>query len=323
MLISIVSPVYNSSEFLSECIESVLKQTSSNWELILVDDGSTDGSGEICDEYAKKDARIKVIHKENSGQFDSRLCGIRASSGEYCTGLDSDDYLESNCVEKLLEILQDKKYDVVSWNLRIVENNKEISVNKKKRYGEYSNIDFLEYIISSTDHSFCNKLIKTELFKNAYFGVVPRNVRHSEDYIMICPTICCSESIIAVDETLYNYRQVSESVTHAYYGKRIIDYLDSSLCIRNILEHYSLALPNLIEEEYKSLVSPVGDCLKQSYKRGTLNKEEVKTIRNHPVYKQLAQYEKKYYSTYDIIVFMKLFRYRLDWLIALLYKKRV
>ncbi|WP_034445888.1 glycosyltransferase family 2 protein [Butyrivibrio sp. AE2032] len=323
MLISIVTPIYNSREFLNECIESVLKQTNPNWELILVDDGSTDGSGEICNVYARKDARIKVIHKENSGQFDSRLCGIKASSGEYCTGLDSDDYLECDCVEKLLEILQEKQYDVVSWDLRIVENKKEIGVNKKRRYGEYSNIDFLEYIISSTDHSFCNKLIKTELLKKAYYGVVPQNVRHSEDYIMICPAICCSENIIAVDETLYNYRQVSESVTHAYYGKRIIDYLDSSLCIRNILEHYSLMLPHLIEEENKALVSPVGDCLKQSYKRETLKKEDVETIRNHPIYKQLAHYEKKQYSTYDIIVFMRMFRYRLDWLIALLYKKKV
>ena len=97
---SIITPVYNCEKYIRECIESVINQTYAFWEMILIDDGSTDGSGKICDDFSS-DSRIKVIHQENAGAFISRINGITAANGVYEIGLDADDYLDKNCLETL------------------------------------------------------------------------------------------------------------------------------------------------------------------------------------------------------------------------------
>lgn len=322
MLISFITPVYNGEKYLSECIESVLNQTNPSWEMVIVDDGSTDGSAQICRDYSDRDKRIKYISKNNTGQFDSRLKGIMAAEGEYCTGLDADDYLEKDCVEKLISILEDNNYDLVAWNLRTVEEGTVTNNDRMVHYGRYTRDEFLEYVITSTNHSFCNKLIRTEILKKAFFGDVPLDARHSEDLILICPAICSSDSIIAIDETLYNYRQISGSVTHNYSGKRVLDYLNSSICIRSILDHYSMSSPGIIEVLNTVLVSLVGNCLKQAIRSGNISENEKKQIRNNPVYQELAKYEVFGNATKDIIVFLKLFRLRLDGLISFLYRNK-
>ncbi len=320
MLISFITPVYNGEKYLSECIESVINQTNPSWEMIIVDDGSTDGSSRICREYSERDERIRLISKENTGQFDSRFKGIMAAKGEYCTGLDADDFLEKDCVEKLISVLEEKQYDIVAWNLRTVEEGKAVQNDHMDRYGLYTRDEFLEYVISSTNHSFCNKLIRTKMLKSAFFGDVPLDARHSEDLILICPGICSSDSIIAIDEILYNYRQISDSVTHSYSGKRVLDYLNSSMCIRAILDHYSMLSPRIVEAVNTVLVSLVGNCLKQATRSGSINEDEKAQIRSNPVYLELKRYEVFGNATKDIIVFMKLFRLRLDILISLLYR---
>jgi len=99
--VSIIVPVYNTEKYLAQCIDSVISQTYKNWELIMIDDGSTDSSGIILDKYAGDDDRIKIIHKVNEGQFISRRKGILAASGDYILFLDSDDYWKDNCLEVL------------------------------------------------------------------------------------------------------------------------------------------------------------------------------------------------------------------------------
>ena len=109
---SIITPVYNSKEYLQECIDSVINQTFTSWELILVDDGSTDGSGEICDTYLS-DSRIKVIHQANAGAFKSRINGIEAASGVYMLGLDADDLFEIDCLEKIKNAITLSNSDLI------------------------------------------------------------------------------------------------------------------------------------------------------------------------------------------------------------------
>ena len=111
-MISVIVPVYNAEKYLKECIRSILNQTIQNLELILVNDGSTDGSGYICDEYINKDNRIKVIHKENGGVSSARNMGISEATGEYFTFVDSDDYLEPNALEILYN-------DIIIYNADI------------------------------------------------------------------------------------------------------------------------------------------------------------------------------------------------------------
>ena len=104
--ISIIVPVYNIEEYLPRCIESILNQTYNNLELILVDDGSKDKSGEICDAYAKKDNRVVVLHKENGGSSSARNAGIAIAKGEYLGFVDSDDYIEPDMYEKMVAVIE-------------------------------------------------------------------------------------------------------------------------------------------------------------------------------------------------------------------------
>ncbi|MGN0153773.1 MAG: glycosyltransferase [Lachnospiraceae bacterium] len=108
-LVSVIIPVYNVQDYLKKCLESIINQTYDNLEIIIIDDGSIDDSGKICDEYKKDDKRIKVIHKENGGLSDARNCGIEMATGEYLTFVDSDDYLDLDYVQYLYNLIQKNK----------------------------------------------------------------------------------------------------------------------------------------------------------------------------------------------------------------------
>ena len=112
MKLSIIIPVYNTEKYLHRCVDSVLQQNMSDYELILVDDGSTDGSGKICDEYKEKDSRVKVIHTQNQGVSKARNTGLELSSGEYIGFVDADDYIDADMYEKLIEASIDSNADV-------------------------------------------------------------------------------------------------------------------------------------------------------------------------------------------------------------------
>lgn len=114
-LLSVIVPVYNVEQYLHQCVDSIIGQTYKNLEIILVNDGSTDGSGAICDEYATKDSRVRVIHKENGGQSSARNIGISISSGEYTTFVDSDDWLELDMYQVLIKQLLDTSADVITF----------------------------------------------------------------------------------------------------------------------------------------------------------------------------------------------------------------
>lgn len=320
--VSFITPVYNAEKYLTECIESVVGQSDLSWELILVDDGSTDNSGRICDEYALRDQRIHVIHKENTGQFDSRMKGIRSASGKYCSGLDADDYIEPNCVSKLSKATETSDYDIVTWNIKSVYEDGTITRYSKDRYGKLSRHEFMSYVINSTDHSFCNKLIKTDILQNSYYGDVPKSARNSEDYIMICPSICQANSILSIDEALYNYRQQNYSTSHLYTAQQALDYMNSYLCIIEIWKKYNMLLPEFKQAEEKNLFSSVGICLKQAYRNGEISKGGADRIREHPVFLKLKEYESTRNCTLDVVVFMKLFRRRMDSLLYLIYKRK-
>ena len=115
-LLSIITPVYQVEQYLPQCLDSILAQTYPHWELILVDDGSKDQSGEICDEYAKKDGRIRVIHTENRGAGAARNTGFAHATGEYVVFVDSDDYISENMIERLYMTIHKSKYDLVVCN---------------------------------------------------------------------------------------------------------------------------------------------------------------------------------------------------------------
>jgi len=320
-LISFIVPVYNQERYIRECIESVLQQTDASWELILVDDGSTDNSGAICDRYCEKDERIHVIHKANTGQYDTRMCGIRAAKGVYCTGLDADDYIEKNCVEVLKKLSETADYDIMAWNMQSFGEGKTGTIAPMSHYGEYTREDYLCYVAGSGNHSFCNKLIKMKLLTELPPSEAMAGIKHSEDYVMICPAICRANSIMTIEDVLYNYRQISGSVTHLYSVDRIVDDMEGSLQARAVIQTYGLLTPKIAEAENISLLKLVGYGLKQVYKQKMINGREYEVISSHPMFEEIKRYETLKNLTFDVFLFMKLFRRRSNYLLSLLFSR--
>jgi len=220
--VSVIIPVYNVEKYLEECLESVLIQSYKNMEILLIDDGSSDRSPLICDEYAKKDTRIKVIHKSNGGAADARNCGLNISTGEYIIFLDSDDYWDDKDAIKCLIEVVDKYHevDIVLHGLMFfidsnglkskVINRNEFNLNLIN--GKDKN-DILSYLIRSGAYliTSCDKLVRRDvLIKNSILFEEGRTV---EDFDWCLNLTLHINHIYAVNKTFYQCRLREGSVT--------------------------------------------------------------------------------------------------------------
>ena len=161
-LISIIVPVYNIEEYLPRCIESILAQTYSNLELILVDDGSVDKSGKICDAYAEKDVRVRVLHKENGGSSSARNAGILLAKGQYIGFVDSDDYIEANMYQKMMDAIALTGCNIVQVARDEIDDKGNLMQSiceMPEELIQYSAEEFMkELLLHKGDCSFCTKL---------------------------------------------------------------------------------------------------------------------------------------------------------------------
>jgi len=239
MIFSIVIPVYNVEKYLRECLESVLKQTFSDYEVILIDDGSTDSSGNICDEYVEKYNNFKVYHKKNEGLLKTRLFGRDKAQGTYFVSIDSDDFIS----EKALEVLYNyiKKYDypdVICFQMnKFTQDSKIIAPHQRieEVFNENNKSEFYKRVISSFEYNnMCSKIVKMQLFKsdNTDFSVFCKN--QGEDLALSLYSLTYAKTIVSVDDRLYFYRWNSNSITN------------KKITLRNI-EDYNLK--NLYEKE--------------------------------------------------------------------------
>ena len=180
-LVSIIVPVYNVEKYINRCLDSIINQTYKNLELILIDDGSTDNSGKICDEYSKVDRRIIVKHNTNKGVSYTRNCGINLASGEYLLFIDSDDYVDLNYVENLLKPIILEDYDLVVCNINHIFYNdiKNNIVNTKLLSQNYYDDLYILNILRITP---VNKLFKTKII-TAFNIKFIENLSYSEDCI--------------------------------------------------------------------------------------------------------------------------------------------
>lgn len=208
--ISVIVPVYNVEKYLNKCIDSIINQTYKNLEIILVDDGSTDSSGEICNQYAKKDDRIKVIHKVNGGLSDARNKGIEVATGEYISFIDSDDYIVENMYEKLISDMTKYNADMVMCRLidcygTIPELDK--NENVKLLDVEESIKIVLEAQITSV--TVVNKLYNKKIFNELKF---PKGKTSEDAYIMIDIIMKCKKIVLDMSQ-LYYYIHRESSIT--------------------------------------------------------------------------------------------------------------
>lgn len=223
-LISVIIPVYNVEAYLHECVDSVLKQTYQNLEIILVDDGSTDSSGQICDEYLEKDERITVIHQRNSGPSKTRNTGIENATGEYIYFLDSDDYIESNALELLVNTAEINGADLVFFDAHsFSDDGAEIRQGYaiKNIYESKSGYEVLTELHNNKDYHCAISLlfIKHQLIIDNNISFL-ESAYCSEDMLFTYQIFCSSEKTAQCKNTLYHRRYRSGSIVTSKKSQR-------------------------------------------------------------------------------------------------------
>ena len=248
-LISVIVPVYNVEKYLRECIDSIIRQTYKNIEIILIDDGSKDSSGQICDEYTKKDKRIKVIHQENRGVSSSRNLGIKKSNGKWITFVDSDDWLEDNFIEVLFNIAKRENADISISGYNRVQNSKIEKINISTEIQEYNSYEYLIKTLNpQTGLGFCHmRLIRKAVINNIQFD---ENLPVAEDALFNMQISTKINKAIHSNKNLYNYRNNSESVVKKYNEKYAQKYLEAMEAIKKYLEDNKLNDREIIQNYY-------------------------------------------------------------------------
>ena len=213
MKISIIVPVYKAEQYLDKCIESILNQTFNDFELILVDDGSPDGSGKICDEWAKKDNRIVVIHKENSGVSAARNTALDIANGEYIGFVDSDDTIEPTMYETLYNNMRDYNAQISVCDFRFVSPNRVRIDNLEIQTQVYDSKEAIEIIFKDTPFSghLCNKLFKADLFDGVRLD---EDIYIFEDMLAVLRILMNPIKIVYHSEPLYSYHLHDASASH-------------------------------------------------------------------------------------------------------------
>lgn len=251
-LISLIVPIYNVEKFLPGCIESIMGQTYENIEIILVDDGSPDSCPQICDEYAGKDARIRVIHQKNKGLSGARNTGIENAQGEYLIFVDSDDTVEPTMVEDLYTYATENDCAIVACGRNYVfEDGQVICKITDEKSKVYNFEDAMHEMNTFTlfDMSAWAKIYKKELFESIRF---PEG-KLSEDYYIAYKLFDMAQSIGYVAKPLYNYLQRQSSISRnkkinhdfAYAAKDQMEFLDSKYPELSVLGHTAYASANL------------------------------------------------------------------------------
>lgn len=229
--ISVIVPVYNAEKYLHRCVDSILAQTFTDFELLLIDDGSKDLSGAICDEYARKDERVKVWHKENEGISATREFGLRQANGKYIQFVDSDDWIDENMLKMMIVEAEIKNSDIVNCGFTEIFPCK----NVPHRFSYINKNEFLQDVVASNWGVLWKLLInqKVILDNDIHF---PRNINNGEDYYFVVNCLLNAKNVGFVDECLYFYNRCnSQSTISTPSYEKIIQQIKSTKLVENLL----------------------------------------------------------------------------------------
>ena len=325
-LISIIVPVYKVEKYLKRCVDSLICQTYKNLEIILVDDGSPDSCPQLCDEYAKKDSRIKVIHKQNGGVSSARNEGLKFAHGEYIGFVDSDDYVHPSMYEKLIDCIHKNQCQIATCRFSHVNEKGTEKKHIEKSLEEFVKTKSIEYFFTrSTDYSrgkevFSDHNIMCAVWKCLYKKNILEDICFSED-------ICITEDLLFnvnvliknpeikmgfVDESLYYYFAREQSLSRSFNRKMITSY-------QNFIYEMQKICP---EQKYENLIKAIKfDSYTSIYVQALLCKEKVdisaveswNTKENYKAHKKYAKGLK-----YKLKSFLA--RHKLAFVLKLLYK---
>ncbi|MEY4293060.1 MAG: hypothetical protein RIQ61_1458 [Bacteroidota bacterium] len=244
-LVSIIIPVYNTRHFISNCLDSCIEQSFKDIEIIVVNDGSTDESKIIIENYKKRDSRIKSIDKLNEGVNFARKSGIDAAKGKYLFFLDSDDTITENCIEYLYESILINDADIAVGNIVLYKNDCFVMERKYSRLGNSNGIKFLEFILHNRLHYLWGKLIRRELYYEHEIILI-KELAEGEDQFQLYQLCMYAKKVTSVNKVVYNYLLNDKSVTQRKTDNRIVT---------SRREIYSHALFSLTQRfEYNELI---------------------------------------------------------------------
>ena len=254
--ISIVVPVYNVEKYLSLCLDSILHQSFKDYELILVDDGSTDLSGKICDEYKSKLDNVKVIHQKNQGVSAARNRGIEISSGEYLICIDSDDTLDSAMFDTMVNTAKDGQYDLVVCGMEHYDEAGKLLFQKLTYELVLNQEQMMESMFAMPDPlggSVCNKLFLRNKIANVRFN---ESAKMAEDRMFLYDAYLCLSTCKKIPNTFYRVLDRGDSATHSASSLRIYEFFKSNYYVLKKAREYSPALESKAMDKY------FDDCLR-------------------------------------------------------------
>ena len=294
--VSVIIPVYNVEKYIDKCMESVLNQTYSNLEIILVDDGSPDNSGKMCDEYAVKDNRVKVIHKENGGLSSARNAGLDIATGEYVAFIDSDDFVETTMIEKVVSKIEETNADVCMFSHFTYNGETSVAHARPLDKDEYETEEIRDLIIpmfigqkDAVGHHLLG-FVCCQLFRRSSIGeqrFKSEREYYAEDIVFDLEFYIRAKKMCVVNEPLYYYRYVESSLSNRY-RKNLFDKFALLLEFKQ-----SFVLDNDIKDCEKRILrsafrSAIGGALNVKKAPELTKKEkkqEIKKIAHHPLVK--------------------------------------
>lgn len=236
-LISVIVPVYKVEDCLDKCVRSIVHQTYSNLEIILVDDGSPDHCGDMCDAWAEKDSRIKVVHKENGGLSDARNAGLKIATGSLISFIDSDDWVEADFLEVLLAAMDGRKAQIAECAVELVDEAGSVLCCRETAKVPYlDKLDGLHRMILEDGiyQTVWNKLYRREILEGIFFE---KGKCHEDDF-WTYQVFDRMEYLAVVERPMYHYLQRSSSIMGAGYNLKRLDGLEARFCRMEYLRQY-------------------------------------------------------------------------------------
>ena len=282
-MISVIVPVYKTEKYLSRCVKSICNQSYKNLEIILVDDGSPDNCGRICDELASEDARIQVIHQENCGLASARNVGLKRATGKYVSFIDSDDYIAKEMYEKMVLAIEKNMCDICMCSSIVVNENGKVLKREVYKNKSYMGLEIIPFCILPLKTAAWNKLIKKDSIKENTF---PEGKIHGEDLVFFSNYFTEQSKLIAIDYCGYYYVKHSDSITTSTFSEKSFDEVYckdlASIIITRKFPQYKQetvcwqfrARLNLVRQlisckeiGYKSIVSTYLKWMRENYNR--------------------------------------------------------
>lgn len=245
LLISVIVPVYNVEQYLAKCVDSILEQTYMNIELLLINDGSTDGSPAICDEYARLDKRIKVFHKKNEGVSSARNTGLDLAKGDFISFVDSDDWIEKQSYEELMKCTIKNNADAVLFEYFIdYENGVTKQPSHKSCEGVFDAARAVELSISPVNRFAVTKFYSKNIIGNTRFD---STIHFGEDTLFACNVLSNASRVYYLAKPFYHYYQSAISATRSDFNSKVFSGVTAykqvyDLCVRKFPEIRDVAL---------------------------------------------------------------------------------